>query len=457
MKKIFAFLFAMSMITQVFPQTEKFDIATFIPPQGWQRLDSNGVLAFHDYRTADGLTSFGQIVLFPSWASKNTPAKNFQQEWDNRVVKSTGANTKPTTKTEKTPDGWTVVTGTANLSVKGLNYACVLVTASGFKKVMSVMVNMAGSDHASMIEKFFNDLNLDSKAAISTNQTNMSGTISRKDYDFTAPEKWQVQNNTDHIAFINPKSGCTIKILSPQPSSGNPEQDANAVFDLMYKGWNYQKSGDRKFILAKGFLPKGPEFFIKEATMSGTNAQGLYSLEEGTAMVIKAGNQVVIISVRHNSSNLGHDDCYQNYNTWKRFVNSFTIKNIALPKNNEQQSSPRIIGLWKIDAVGVVTGDYIFAANGNYQSGGGIGSSTTTSDMYYTYIYNRAYPFEGDGSYSTSGKILRLNKKGTNTPEEVTIRFEKVNHGGAGWKDRLYMLKKDNYGENESLYEKQEK
>ena len=53
-----------------------------------------------------------------------------------------------------------------------MTYACILVTASGFGKVMSVMVNTAGSDHASAIEKFFNDLNLDSKATVADYQQN---------------------------------------------------------------------------------------------------------------------------------------------------------------------------------------------------------------------------------------------------------------------------------------------
>lgn len=457
MKNIFGFLCTVFFGITSFSQTQKFDLATFISPPGWQRIDTNGTVAFMDSKTENGLTSFCQIILYPGSKSTNTADKNFKIAWQNLVAVPTRSKAKPVTQIQKTPDGWTVVTGSANIVNQVLPYKTIISNISGFGKTMSVQINTAGGNYAAVLEKFFNDLDFDSKASISTNQTNMSGAISQKDYDFTAPGKWQVQNNNDHIAFINPKSGCTIKVLSPQPSSGNLEQDANAVFDLMYKGWNYQKSGERKFILAKGFLPRGLEYFIKEAAMNGTNAQGQYMIEEGTAMVVKAGNQVVIISVRHNSSNSGHDDCYRNYNTWKRFVNSFTVKNIVLIKNNEQQSSQRIIGLWKIDAVGIVAGDYFFAANGNYQSGGGIGSSTTTSDMYYTYIYNRAYPFEGDGNYSISGSLLTLKRRGAANSEQITMRFEKVNHGGTGWKDRLYMLKRDGYGENESFCEKQEK
>ena len=77
--------------------------------------------------------------------------------------------------------------------------------------------------------------------------------------------------------------------------------------------------------------------------------------------------------------------------------------------------------------------------------------------MYYIYIHNTAYAFEGDGAYSITGNQISLKQRGTNSAGQVKFRFEKVNHGGTGWKDRLFMLKKDAHGENESLYEKQEK
>jgi hypothetical protein len=61
-------------------QTENFDIASFVAPKGWQRIDTNGVLAFIDSKTSNGLTSFCQIYLFPSYQSSSTPEKNFETE-----------------------------------------------------------------------------------------------------------------------------------------------------------------------------------------------------------------------------------------------------------------------------------------------------------------------------------------------------------------------------------------
>lgn len=436
-------------------KAEKFDIASFIPPQGWRRNVANGSLSFMDSNKENGVSSFCQIILYPSANSSGNTDKDFNAAWKNMVTNGIKSNAKPSVQTPQTFDGWTVVTGSANVSFEGMAYKTIVTTISGFGKTISVQVNTAGGDYAAVVDKFFNDLNLDNKANVSNNQTNMNGPITMKDYDFINPEKWQVQNNKDHITIINVKSGCVIRILSPQPSSGNLEQDVNGVFDMMYKGWQYQNNGPRQYQLSKGFLPKGLEFYRKEAAMTGYSADGRYNMEEGAAMVVKAKNQIVIISARHNSSSLGHDDCYKTYNTSvARFVNSFHVKNVPVAKPADEDAAQRIVGWWKINATGVVAAAYVFAANGNYQYGGAIGSSTTTSDMYYKYIYNRAYPFEGDGSYSISGNLLTLKKRNA-AAEQVIIRFEKVNHGGLGWKDILYMLKKDVYGENESRYEKQ--
>jgi hypothetical protein len=114
-------------------------------------------------------------------------------------------------------------------------------------------------------------------------------------YDFITPEGWQVQNNKDHIRIQNIQSGCLIQILGAQPSSGNMEQDAKAVFEMMYNGWQYQKTGEQQYTLSKGFLPKGLEYCMLEAGMSKLSADGARydGFEEGAALIVKAGAQIV--------------------------------------------------------------------------------------------------------------------------------------------------------------------
>jgi len=100
--------------------------------------------------------------------------------------------------------------------------------------------------------------------------------------------------------------------------------------------------------------------------------------------------------------------------------------------------------------------EYIFAANGNYQFIGAYSTTTKTTDNYNEYINIKTSSFKGDGAYAIKGNQLQFKKHGSTELEQTEFRFEKVNKGGTGWKDRLYMHNKDaKLGEWEVCYEKQ--
>ena len=451
--KIFFLVICTSVINFSFAQKQKFDIATFIPPQGWQRMDTMGTVAFIHSKNENGLTRFCQIILYASTNSSGNANKDFEAAWNNLVTVPAKSNAKPTVQTEKTPEGWTVVSGAASITNMGFNYNSIVATISGFGKTMNVQVNLAGNDYSNVIQKFFNDLDLDSKGSVMNNNqpTNqMKTTVSLNDMDFVTPQGWQLQKHNDHWLIQNPQSGCAIRMLI-QPSSGDIEKDANTVFDVMFAGWQYQKSGNQQYVLSKGFLHQGLEYFMKEAAMTMTDANGRYHLEEGAALIVKANAQIAIIAVRHNTSLMAHDGCYRNYNTWRRFFNSFTVKTISPLKNSEDVSA-RIIGSWSQTESGA-SSEYVFAANGNYAFYGALGNSYTSKDYNYEYLHIKTYAFQGDGSYTLAGNQLNLKKRNGNN-EQIRFRFEKVNHGGVGWKDRLYLMKTDRFGENEVCYEK---
>src|SRR5689334_14281466 len=132
MKKIFLHLISTLMFVQLFAQKERFDIANFVAPVNWQRIDSNGIIAFLDSKTENGKTSFCQIFLYPSVQSSGVASSDFQSAWMAKVVKTTGSREQPKLQSAKSPEGWEVTTGYANVSKMGITYTCMMVTASGF-------------------------------------------------------------------------------------------------------------------------------------------------------------------------------------------------------------------------------------------------------------------------------------------------------------------------------------
>ena len=100
-------------------------------------------------------------------------------------------------------------------------------------------------------------------------------------------------------------------------------------------------------------------------------------------------------------------------------------------------------------------GEYVFAANGNYAFYGALGSASTSRDYNYEYLHIKTYSFTGDGTYALAGDQLTFQKRNADA-QPVTYRFEKVSHGGAAWKDRIWLRTKDKFGEIETCYERKD-
>ena len=280
-----------------------------------------------------------------------------------------------------------------------------------------------------------------------SSQTESSGVLEFNDYIFAAPENWAIHEEKDYIVLAQSRTneyGCVITILPPQPSSGDLENDTQNVFQQMYHDWQFRHAGDKKYDLSKGYTLQGLEYCMIEAPMSKISVDGSRydGFEDGVALVIKTGSQIAIIAVRH-ATVLAHNDCLNKYETWRRFFNSFKVKGAPVERNVVEEAAKRIIGIWKLTGSGAALGEYMFAANGNYQLSGAIGTSSSTTDDVFEYLHIKTYAFQGDGSYSIENNELLLRPHGDKNAEQVPFRFEKVNHGGTGWKDRLYMIKTD--------------
>jgi hypothetical protein len=249
-----------------------------------------------------------------------------------------------------------------------------------------------------------------------------------------------VQRGTDKFTMVNPESGCAIEMLEPRPLPGSLQELAEAIFKNRYAGWRFRQTGAQQYLLSTGVLPKGLEYFMMEAevTKDGGEFGGIL---EGAALTVKAGSQIVMMWALHKPLMTGHRPCWATYATWRRFFNSFTVRNTPIVKTEQGELSRRIVGRWKMAQGGLASGELVFAANGTYTSGGAFGGSQSRATT------------SRDSSYSLAGDQLSM-RTSQGSEELVRVRFDRVSHGGTGWKDRLWMLKKDMYGENEVSYER---
>jgi hypothetical protein len=333
-----------------------------------------------------------------------------------------------------------------------------LVTVSGFGRSMSVLANLAGQDYMNAVQSFLNDFDLDSKAATAMKETKTTmekSSVSLNDYQFVPPARWFTYKNPNYIVLSSTQSpdyGCLLNIFPAQPTSGNLETDARNIFNQMYNGWQYRNSGDRREDVSIGHTLQGLEYCMIEAPMQRPKPGGYYyDYENGQVLVISVGKQITVITGRHERGEMVCF-CRNQYDYWDQFFNSFTVNGITAKKSGDEVSK-RIVGTWQSMGGSALT-KYIFAANGRYQF---IGAYTSTSRISSDMIEMRTSGFTGDGSYSFSGNKLTITKAHDN-PDVSQYRLEKVNHGGTGWKDRLYLLSKSvvDGALYEVCYEKQE-
>ena len=443
MKKTLIEIIFIFLVIQASPQKTKFDIASFSPPKGWQRIDSNGVVAFFDTKAVSGGTTFCQLFIYPSKVSAGNASTDFENEWNQLVVRPTGFNGKPNKEVSEA-DGWEITSGYSNINHAGITFTCMLVTATGFGREMSVLVNVAGQDYMQQVQSFLNEFDLDSAAATALNKSksNMSKiAVSFNDYQFDPPDRWYTYKNKDNILLSQYQTvsyGCILQVWPPQPSTSNIETDARNIYNQMYPGWQYRWTGEKKEDMSKGYTLQGLEYCTIEAGMQKQRPDGYYyDYEDGQVMVIDLGGQIAVITGRHNRGEMTCF-CKHQYEYWRKFFNSFNVNNVS-PKKTTADGSSRFVGSWQAMGGSALT-KYIFAANGRYQF---IGAYTTTSRISRDMIEMRTSGFKGDGSYIVNGnKLTTTHDSDKSKKEVVQYRFERVNHGGTGWRDRLYILDK---------------
>lgn len=146
---IFAFVFSVLSYAQT---TETFDIATFQPPKGWKKQAGQDSVQFATEDKATG--AFCLITVVKSLPGLGSSKENFDAAWQTLVKEavtvSTAAQMQPSDNTED----WKIEMGSAPFEKDGEKGVVVLVTASGYGKMMNVMIFTNTQKYESTITTF---------------------------------------------------------------------------------------------------------------------------------------------------------------------------------------------------------------------------------------------------------------------------------------------------------------
>lgn len=135
----------------IFCQTETLDIIQYTPPKGWANTPKEGVMVYSDSnKTTNG---FCILTVYASTPSAGSPQKDFANEWNELVVKPFKADANPKTVTQ-TQDGWTSVSGAAQIESDGIKSDVIMTVLSGYGKTASVYAVLNDQSYLPQLDAF---------------------------------------------------------------------------------------------------------------------------------------------------------------------------------------------------------------------------------------------------------------------------------------------------------------
>jgi len=129
------FLFSVSLTAQV---TETFDISTFQTPKGWSKQAGQNSYQISTEDKTNG--AYCLVTLFKSMPGVNSSKQNFDAAWQTVVRSAVNVSTAPQMAAPENDDGWEVLSGFAPFEKDGAKGVAILVTATGFGKMVNSLI-----------------------------------------------------------------------------------------------------------------------------------------------------------------------------------------------------------------------------------------------------------------------------------------------------------------------------
>lgn len=146
-------------------QTETFDITTFIPPKDWKKeIFANSAIKY----TSSKGNSYCILGIYQSTASKGTIEIDFNEEWQELVVKKLNPDTISNKQKAEARNGYANMIGLATFTFEGAKSMTMLSVYSGYGIRTSILVLTNNEAYLDELEGFAASISLKKP---STNET----------------------------------------------------------------------------------------------------------------------------------------------------------------------------------------------------------------------------------------------------------------------------------------------
>ncbi len=228
--------FSIASLAQV-PET--FDIATFKSPKGWNKQAGQSSLQLSTEDKASG--AYCLITLFKSIPGTDDSKANFDAAWETVVKGAVNVSTAPQMVNPTADDGWEAQSGVAAFEKDGTKGIAMLVTISGYGKMVNVLVLTNTDAYQQTISDFLGSATLKKPVvepvkATQTPKAALPVPASAGGYAFTTTNFDDGWTGTVQKDWVQVTKG-TTKVLIHYP---NKVADAykSVLLDGLKNGWD---------------------------------------------------------------------------------------------------------------------------------------------------------------------------------------------------------------------------
>lgn len=167
MKKTIFFSFVCALAINSFAQKEIFDIATYTAPKAWKKQKTENAIQFTKEDSDKG--TYCLITLYKAIPGTANAKENFDLAWSSVVKEMVTVSTAPEMQPAATEAGWEVQSGYAPFESDGNKGICILVTSSGFGKMVNLIILTNTDVYEKEMTAFLESIDLKKPTAVTNN------------------------------------------------------------------------------------------------------------------------------------------------------------------------------------------------------------------------------------------------------------------------------------------------
>ncbi|HEX5083753.1 MAG TPA: hypothetical protein VFY40_17025 [Blastocatellia bacterium] len=387
---------------------DTFEFLSYTPPRGWiKQVLKDGTI----YKRPSGI---GLITLYPSRPASGSASDEFIKMWRACVEPAVPG---PAPQSQSQGDGdYTLAVGERQINIQGASTSVVLTVIVGRGRAVGVLTTGAGDDVLRELAEFLNNMTIirgapGSPVAAATT-ANGSGRDSAGgiEVDFDPPTGYVARQNGRMIELapktFDEKTPCAYGLSPARPSSGNLEADARAAILEALPGWEIK--ADHQYNALRGVAAAGWPYYVFATDVKKLEG-GSYKYLEAVTMAFPSGS--------------GRVNILWGFGPPAHVLNDLSLVRLfhsLRPRGWNSDGGKAFLqelqGTWR-DSNSSGLAQYKFMANGRYEYGYGVITSTGIQETRFSSV--------SDGRYELRGS-------------ELTLIPDRRDHGPSKYRVRIY-------------------